>query len=68
MNSGHSEQEAQALALSKYRNSLRNELADVLAYVLKIANYTGIDLEQAYIEKMEKNIGRNWSLERTLPD
>lgn len=68
VNSGHSAEEAQSLALAKYRPSLRNELADVLAYVLKIANYVGIDLEQAYIEKMEKNIGRSWAQERTLPD
>jgi NTP pyrophosphatase (non-canonical NTP hydrolase) len=46
---------------------LRNELADLLAYILKLANYTGIDLEQAYLEKMGHNIGRDWPSERTLP-
>lgn len=68
VNSGHAEEEAQTLALAKFRPSLRNELADVLAYVIKIANYVGIDLEQAYVEKMEKNIGRSWASERTLPE
>jgi deoxyadenosine/deoxycytidine kinase/NTP pyrophosphatase (non-canonical NTP hydrolase) len=33
--------------------AIREELADVLAYVIKLANYTGIDLEDAYLEKMQ---------------
>ncbi len=68
MGDGHNQQEAHDLALSRHRASLRNELADMLAYLLKISNYVGIDLEQAYVEKMEKNIGRSWSKHRTLPD
>ena len=39
---------------------IREELADVLAYVIKLANYTGIDLEDAYVEKMRQNWGREW--------
>jgi hypothetical protein len=31
-----------------------------MAYLLKLANYTGIDLETAYLHKMEKNKDRNW--------
>jgi NTP pyrophosphatase (non-canonical NTP hydrolase) len=27
-------------------------LADCLAYLLKLANYTGVDLERAYLAKM----------------
>lgn len=65
---GRSPQEAHEAALAKHRASLRSELADVLAYILKLANYAGVDLEQAYLEKMEKNLGRNWSKERTLPE
>lgn len=42
------------------RDHLREELADCLAFIAKLANYTDIDLEQAYVEKMTKNIGRNW--------
>lgn len=47
-------------ALNQHRASLRNELADLLAYTLKLANYAGIDLETAYQEKMKQNIGREW--------
>ncbi|GAB4574901.1 MAG: hypothetical protein Kow0077_23770 [Anaerolineae bacterium] len=36
------------------------EMADVLAYLLKLANYLGVDLEAAYLEKMQSNIGRRW--------
>lgn len=40
--------------------AIREELADVLAYVIKLANYTGIDLEDAYIEKMRQaQTGKN---------
>jgi NTP pyrophosphatase (non-canonical NTP hydrolase) len=64
---GRSLADAHQEALSKHRPALRNELADLLAYILKLANYTGIDLEQAYLEKMGHNIGRDWPSERTLP-
>ena len=55
-------------AINRHRASLRSELADLLAYTLKIANYTGIDLEQAYLDKMKQNLGRDWPKERTLPE
>lgn len=64
---GRTAEEAFAEAVTKHRASLRNELADTLAYLLKIANYAGIDLEKAYIEKMRQNVGRSWPDERTLP-
>ena len=64
---GRTAQEAHQLAIDTHRAKLRSELADLLAYTLKLANYTGIDLEQAYLEKMQKNIGRSWPKERTLP-
>lgn len=60
--------EAHQLALDKHRPKLRSELADLLAYALKLANYAGIDLEKAYLDKMQTNIGRSWSKEHTLPD
>ncbi|MBN2304303.1 MAG: deoxynucleoside kinase [Anaerolineae bacterium] len=44
---------------------LREELADVLAYVIKLANYTGIDLEDAYLEKMRVNTTRQWRRDRS---
>jgi deoxyguanosine kinase len=40
--------------------AIREELADVLAYVLKLANYSGVDLEEAYLEKMRINSDRHW--------
>lgn len=52
--------EAHAVALDQHRNNLRGELADLFAYTLKLANYTGINLEAAYQEKMQQNIGRHW--------
>ncbi len=57
---GRSPAEAHQEAINRGRASLRSELADLLAYTLKLANYTGIDLEQAYLEKMRKNLGRQW--------
>jgi deoxyguanosine kinase len=36
------------------------ELADVLAYLLKLANYLGVDLETAYLDKMRFNRDRLW--------
>ena len=42
------------------REHLREELADCLAYIVKLANYTDIDLEQAYVQKMRYNILRQW--------
>ena len=64
---GRSPEEAHQEAVDKQRANLRSELADLLAYTLKLANYTGIDLEQAYLDKMRHNIGRDWPGERTLP-
>lgn len=56
--------EALEEAIAQNRAALRGELADLLAYILKLANYTGIDLEQAYLEKMRQNLGRTWPAER----
>jgi deoxyguanosine kinase len=52
--------EAQDRALQEHLPHLREELADCLAYILKLANYTEVDLEEAYLEKMKTNVGRNW--------
>jgi deoxyguanosine kinase len=60
--------EAHQRSLENHRTALRSELADLLAYTLKLANYAGIDLEKAYLEKMRENIGRSWPKERTLPE
>jgi deoxyguanosine kinase len=52
--------EAQDRALQEGLPAIREELADVLAYVLKLANYAGVDLEEAYLDKMRHNENRVW--------
>ena len=41
-------------------DELAGEFADVLAYLLDLANVTGIDLAQAFREKEAINAGRKW--------
>jgi NTP pyrophosphatase (non-canonical NTP hydrolase) len=41
-------------------NALASELADVALYLLQIASLSGIDLEQAILDKLEKNYQRKW--------
>ena len=47
-------------ALEATKNHLGEELADCLAYILKLANYSNIDLQDAYVKKMKRNLGRTW--------
>ena len=68
VNGGRTPEEAHEEALNRSRAGLRSELADLLAYTLKLANYAGIDLEQAYLDKMNQNINRIWHADRTLPN
>lgn len=42
------------------RVELAGELADVLLYLLQIASLHGIDLEQAVLDKLDRNYGREW--------
>jgi len=42
------------------KHQLGEELADCLAYILKLANYAEIDLQTAYLGKMQRNLDRNW--------
>ena len=42
------------------RNHVGEELADCLAYIVKLANYVEIDLHEAYVTKMRQNINREW--------
>ena len=60
MANGRSPEEARQTAVLAHRDTLAEELADLLAYTIKLANYTGIDLEQAYRDKMRRNIDRIW--------
>lgn len=46
------------IAIETHRDVLKNELADLMAQLLNIANRTGIDLEQAYLDKMRRTIGQ----------
>ncbi len=48
--------EALAEAIAAHRPALREELADLLAHLLQLANDTGIDLEQAYLDKMRQQL------------
>lgn len=61
-----SDGEVQSLdeALSSERENLGQELADCLAYIFKLANYTGVDLQEAYLKKMHKNLARTWKYSR----
>jgi deoxyguanosine kinase len=52
--------EAHDRALDATKSDLQAELADALAYLLKIANDAGIDLELAYLRKMGENWQRSW--------
>jgi len=52
--------QARKRALDKCRPGLESELADCMAYLLKLANYAGIDLEAAYLTKMSINQARKW--------
>ena len=42
------------------REALAGELADVALYLLQLASITGIDLEQAILDKLEINRHREW--------
>lgn len=55
------EQAVMETALSEHRDDLGQELADCIAYIFKLANYTGVDLQEAYLKKMAKNLDRVWA-------
>lgn len=42
------------------RAELAAELADVTLYLLQLASLCEIDLEQAVLDKLQKNYGRTW--------
>jgi NTP pyrophosphatase (non-canonical NTP hydrolase) len=45
------------------RDALAGELADVALYLLQLASVSGIDLEQAILDKLNENFGRTWDEE-----
>jgi NTP pyrophosphatase (non-canonical NTP hydrolase) len=42
------------------KDELAGELADVALYLLQLASITGVDLEQAILEKLKVNYEREW--------
>ncbi len=44
----------------KNKKELASELADVALYLLQLASISGINLEQAILDKLEVNAGREW--------
>jgi len=42
------------------KSELAGELADVFLYLLELASITGIDLEQAALDKLKVNYCRTW--------
>lgn len=42
------------------KQALAGELADVALYLLQLASISGIDLEQAILDKLEENQSREW--------
>ena len=47
--------------VSSDKTELAGELADVALYLLQLASMTGIDLEQAILDKLAQNRTRTWS-------
>ena len=48
---------------TKDSEGLRGELADVALYLLQLASVSGIDLEQAILDKVQQNWDRSWAEE-----
>lgn len=63
LQSGMASVEAQQQAIRENKTHIGDELADMMAYLLKLANYIDVDLEQAYIAKMMRNINRHWEFD-----
>ncbi len=48
----------------KDKTALAGELADVTLYLLQLASLSGIDLEQAILNKLGENYNRTWDSPR----
>lgn len=46
---------------------LAEELADVALYLLQLASISGIDLEKAILDKLERNYTRKWDQDQQAP-
>jgi NTP pyrophosphatase (non-canonical NTP hydrolase) len=60
--------ESMKKSIETSRPALRDDLADLLAHILRLANDFGIDLEQAYLDKIRLNLGRPWPVEQRGPE
>ena len=47
--------------VTKDKKELAGELADVTLYLLQLANISGIDLEEAVLDKLKQNYTRSWN-------
>jgi NTP pyrophosphatase (non-canonical NTP hydrolase) len=47
-------------AEARDKAALAGELADVALYLLQLASMSGVDLEQAILDKLEENHRRHW--------
>lgn len=52
------EESAQVMADKDSATRVRDEMADVLAYLLRLADELGVDIEQALTAKMVKNAAK----------
>jgi NTP pyrophosphatase (non-canonical NTP hydrolase) len=50
----------QAADVVETRHQVGDELADCLAYGIKMANYAEVDLNAAYLNKRKRNLTREW--------
>ena len=48
----------QLLGTDEYREALSDEIADVIVYILRLADVTGIDPAEAVLAKMKRNASR----------
>ena len=48
----------------RVKDELGSELADVALYLLQLASVSGIDLEQAILNKLETNAKREWDVDK----
>jgi NTP pyrophosphatase (non-canonical NTP hydrolase) len=51
--------------IAREKDELAGELADVALYLMQLASVTGIDLEQAILDKLELNKTREWDVEES---
>ena len=58
--SGLYQEESKKKSTEETRKELEGEFADVLSYLLDLANYFDVDLEKAFRDKEAINAKRNW--------